>query len=212
MEKKITFTAFFLFMTLFLTMAIDTTEGKVKDEMMNPARQVKLETAKGVFKEVNQRKSAQYKEGLAAYILNVNGGVSAEDAEMMAEAALEYGEKYEVDEKLIMAIAHTESTYYADAVSCADYKGLMQTGDHLAAEAGCSPEELFEPEVSIAVGSQYIGEQMENFDDDVRLALTAYNQGPGSVYAGDYSTDYADLTISRAEGIERFLEEEGYLQ
>ena len=35
MEKKITFTAFFLFMILFLTMAIDTTEGKVKDEAMN---------------------------------------------------------------------------------------------------------------------------------------------------------------------------------
>ena len=44
-----------------------------------------------------------------------------------------------------MAIAQNESTYYSDAVSCEDFKGLMQTGDGLAENAGYDPSQLFNP-------------------------------------------------------------------
>jgi len=154
---------------------------------------------------------ARYREGLAAYIVSVNQTVTEDDALDMVDCMLEQAAQYHMDEKLIMAIAHTESTYYSDAVSSADFKGLMQTGDVLAEEAGYSPEALFDPEVSIAVGAEYISDQLEHFNQDVSLALTAYNQGPGAVEVGNYGTSYADLTLRRVENIETFLLEEGYL-
>lgn len=152
-----------------------------------------------------------YREGLAAYITSVNGTVSEGEALDMVDCILEQAAQYEMDEKLLMAIAHTESTYYSGAVSCANYKGLMQTGDALAEEAGYSPDALFDPAVSIAIGAGYIREQLDAFDQNVTLALAAYNQGPGAVYAGTYSTNYADLTLQRVENIETFLLEQGYL-
>ena len=151
-----------------------------------------------------------YREGLAAYITSVNPTVTKEEALSMADAILAQSEVYGVDEKLILAIAHTESTYYSDAVSCADCKGLMQTGDHLAEEAGYEPDALFDPKVSIAVGTSYISEQIDNFDGDLSLALTAYNQGPSTVYEGNYDTTYAETTMERVESIETFLFSEGY--
>jgi len=135
-----------------------------------------------------------------------------DDALDMVDCMLEQAAQYHMDEKLIMAIAHTESTFYSDAVSYADYKGLMQTGDVLAEEAGYSPDALFDPEVSIAVGTEYICDQLESFDQDVCLALTAYNQGPGAVYGGTYDTDYAELTMRRVENIKTFLSQGGYSQ
>jgi soluble lytic murein transglycosylase-like protein len=156
-------------------------------------------------------KAVHYKEGLAAYITTVNDTVPREKALSIADTMLEQAEKHHIDETLLLAIAHTESTYYSDAVSCMGYKGLMQTGDVLAEEAGYSPDDLFDPEVSIAVGADYISDQLACFDQDMELALTAYNQGPGAVYAGDYSTGYAEVTLERMAGIEDFLLEEGYL-
>ena len=152
-----------------------------------------------------------YEEGMAAYITSVNETVTETEAMTMAGCMLEQAEKRDIDANLLLAVAHTESTYYSDAVSCADYKGLMQTGDALAEEAGYSPESLFDPEVSIEVGAGYIEDQLENFDNDVCLALTAYNQGPGTVYEGSYDTGYAEVTMKRVERIESFLRKGGYV-
>lgn len=172
-----------------------------------PAREETSEVPKP-----QEETNLSYREGLAAYITSVNESVPHADALTMADCALKQADAQDIDEKLILAVAHTESTYYSDAVSCADYKGLMQTGDVLAKEAGYRPEELFDPEVSIEVGAGYISDQLENFDDDVQLALTAYNQGPGSVYQGNYDTAYAELTLERVQNIENFLLEGGYLR
>ena len=63
------------------------------------------------------------------------------------------------------AIAQNESCYYSDAVSCEDFKGLMQTGDGLARNAGYDPQELFNPAVSIKVGARYISMKLDEFGD-----------------------------------------------
>ena len=110
-----------------------------------------------------------------------------------------------------MAVAQNESTYYSDAVSCENYKGLMQTGDGLAENAGYDPMQLFDPAVSIKVGARYLGIKLEEFGD-MRLALTAYNQGSGSVHSGNYTTGYAELAMARAAYMEDFLTENGYIE
>lgn len=143
-------------------------------------------------------------EGLAAYIRSVNGNISANKAFGMASAFADAGEQYGVEPSVVMAIAHNESTFYTDAVSCEDFKGLMQTGDGLARNAGYDPSQLFDYRVSINVGSRYLAIKMDEFGD-TRLALTAYNQGSGSVHSGNYSTGYAELALSRASVIEGYV-------
>lgn len=169
-----------------------------------------METAAAVKTSAIKESEENYLEGLAAYIRHVNGNVGESEALDMAEHFVKYAEEYNVDEKIVMAIAQNESTYYKDAVSCEDFKGLMQTGDGLARNAGYDPSQLFEPEISIKVGARYLRIKMDEFGD-VRLALTAYNQGSGSVHSGSYSTGYADLAMQRAETVETYLEENGYI-
>ncbi|MEE0740870.1 MAG: transglycosylase SLT domain-containing protein [Emergencia sp.] len=169
-----------------------------------------METAAAVKTSAIKESEENYLEGLAAYIRHVNGNVGESEALDMAEHFVKYAEEYNVDEKIVMAIAQNESTYYKDAVSCEDFKGLMQTGDGLARNAGYDPSQLFEPEISIKVGARYLRIKMDEFGD-VRLALTAYNQGSGSVHSGNYSTGYADLAMQRAETVETYLEENGYI-
>ena len=209
-----------LFMAIFLSsmMAFSTItataqvqiEQDIDSVRGETPKQVQMELAWGEKKTKAIKENENYRKGLAAYITSVNKSISTAEAADIVDSVLDSAEKYDVDEKLVMAIAHTESTYYADAVSHADFKGLMQTSDLLAREAGYTPKQLFHPEVSIDVGTSYIDEKLNEFGD-TRLALTAYNQGAGSVYSGNYSTDYADLAMSRVEDMEQFLQENGYI-
>ncbi len=160
--------------------------------------------------DVNLEEERRYRDGLAAYITSVNGAVTDEEAAEMVSCMMEQAEEYQLDEKLLMAVAQTESSYDSDAVSSTDYKGLMQTSDDLAAEAGYSSEDLFRPEVSIQIGADYMNRQMENFDEDTVLALTAYNQGPGSIYEGDYDLFYAEQTMEHLKTLESFLQDRGF--
>lgn len=159
--------------------------------------------------EEKKIKEEKYIEGLSAYIISVNRNVSKGEALDMARNFVKYSDEYGVDEKVVMAMAQGESTFYSDVVSSEDFKGLMQTGDNLAINAGYDPQELFKPEVSIKVGTKYLKAKMEEFGDTL-LALTAYNQGSGSVNSGNYSTGYAELVMDRADSIETFLIENGY--
>ena len=173
--------------------------------------QTVTKTAMAAEASAAEKQDEAYIRGLSAYIRHVNSNVLENEALLMAENFVKYAEQYGVDEKIVMAVAQNESTYYSDAVSCENYKGLMQTGDGLAENAGYDPMQLFDPAVSIKVGARYLGIKLEEFGD-MRLALTAYNQGSGSVHSGNYTTGYADLAMARAAYMEDFLTENGYIE
>lgn len=116
------------------------------------------------------------------------------------------GKKYGIDEKILIGLAQKESTFYSDAQSCENFKGLMQTGDEIARNAGYRPEELYNPEVSIRVGARYLNYKIEEFDN-IKLALTAYNQGSGSVHSQNYSSDYADTVMEYAMRIAEYTDD-----
>ena len=160
-----------------------------------------------VEEDADLEEEGQYRDGLVAYITSVNERVTDEEAAEMVSCMIEQAETHRLDEKLLMAVAQTESCYDSSAVSSTDYKGLMQTSDILAEEAGYKPDDLFYPEVSIQIGADYMSRQMETFDDNTVLALTAYNQGPGSIYEGDYDLFYAEQTMEHLKTLESFLQE-----
>ncbi|MEF9922767.1 MAG: transglycosylase SLT domain-containing protein [Anaerovoracaceae bacterium] len=156
-----------------------------------------------------KQEQEEYRNGLAAYIRHINRNVGKEKSKNMAKYFISSADKYDLDEKLIMALAQKESTFYSDATSSEDFKGLMQTGDGIARNAGYEANELYNPKVSIKVGTRYLSIKMDEFGDK-KLALTAYNQGSGSVHSGNYSTGYAETVMEYRDNINNYLEKNGY--
>ena len=97
------------------------------------------------------------------------------------EAALKYG----LAPQLIKAVIKAESGFKVDAVSVAGAQGLMQLMPATANDLGVTNP--FDIRQNIDGGTRYLRQMFDLFDGDARLALSAYNAGPGNVqkYGGD---------------------------
>jgi soluble lytic murein transglycosylase len=89
--------------------------------------------------------------------------------------------------ELVLAVIEIESGGRTDAVSPAGAVGLMQllptTGAFVARSAGLpwrGPEALFDPALNVRLGVRYLERLMRRYPD-LRIALAAYNWGPGHI-------------------------------
>lgn len=87
--------------------------------------------------------------------------------------------KHNVDSTLIKAVIAAESAGKADAKSPKSAKGLMQMIDSTASDMGV--KNVWNPTDNINGGTKYLAKMMKTFQNDVKLALAAYNAGPGAV-------------------------------
>ena len=93
---------------------------------------------------------------------------------MIAAAA----NKYQVDPKLVSAVAEAESGGNQSAVSPVGAVGVMQLMPDTAAALGVNPYDKAE---NIEGGAKYLRQMLDNFGGDVRKAVAAYNAGPQAV-------------------------------
>jgi soluble lytic murein transglycosylase-like protein len=88
-------------------------------------------------------------------------------------------QRYQLPESLLRAVIHTESNYYAQAVSRAGAVGLMQLMPKTAKALGV--RDPFDPGQSVHGGARYLRLLANRYDGDMILVLAAYNAGAGNV-------------------------------
>ena len=88
-------------------------------------------------------------------------------------------ERYGIEAALLHAVIAVESAYNAQARSSRGAAGLMQLMPETARRYGVA--DVFDPAENVRAGAQYLRHLLKLFDNDLQLALAAYNAGEAAV-------------------------------
>ncbi|MEW5721935.1 MAG: transglycosylase SLT domain-containing protein [Thermodesulfobacteriota bacterium] len=134
---------------------------------------------KGVIHFTNAPADHRYRLFQIKARVSVGGGSSKIDPEMYRHFIQAAAMKYQLDPALIKAVIRVESAFNQNAVSWAGAQGLMQLMPGTASLMGV--QNAFNPQENIFGGSGYLRRMLNRFNNDLDLALAAYNIGPERV-------------------------------
>lgn len=116
---------------------------------------------------------------LAAKFRKQGYRVSEKLARTIHELALEA----EIDPDVAFGLVRAESSFRTTATSPVGAVGLMQLMPATARwmQPGVTRAQLRDPDTNLRVGFKYLRYLMDKYDGNEKLALLAYNRGPGTV-------------------------------
>jgi soluble lytic murein transglycosylase-like protein len=110
--------------------------------------------------------------------------------------------EHNIEPQLAYGLVKVESMFKERAVSHVGARGLTQVMPRTAAwlVPGTSANDLFDRQTNLRLGFQYLDQMIDKYKGNVRLALLAYNRGPGTVdkvlrQGGDPDNGYADKVL-----------------
>jgi soluble lytic murein transglycosylase-like protein len=119
-------------------------------------------------------------------------------AEEIYDIAAESG----IDPAMAFGLVKTESTFNPRAVSNVGARGLTQVMPRTARWLlpGTKADDLYDRQTNLRLGFRYLNQLIDRYRGDVKLALTAYNRGPGTVdrvlkRGGNPDNGYADKVL-----------------
>ena len=125
------------------------------------------------------KKAQPDSEEIAAKYRKQGYKVSSKLAQDIYELALDA----EIDPEVAFGLIRAESGFRTSATSPVGAVGLMQLMPATASwmEPGVSRSKLRDTDTNLRVGFKYLRYLMDKYDGDEKLALLAYNRGPGTV-------------------------------
>ena len=103
----------------------------------------------------------------------------AESPADLEELISRHAHRQRLEERLVRAVIQVESSYDPAALSHKGAMGLMQLMPATARELAVA--DPWDPEENVRGGTDYLRNMLTRFDDDLELALAAYNAGPTAV-------------------------------
>ncbi len=152
----------------------------------------------GVFHFTDLPDSPRYRPFLSYY--------SFLDRQKIKKIVKRYCKRYGVEYPLALAILEVESGYDPTATSSRGAQGLMQIMPSTQEELRLSSP--YDPEDNIEGGIRYLSRLIKRYKD-IRLAIAAYNAGPGAVdkYGGippyRETRRYVNKVLSRYRDIKK---------
>ncbi len=105
-----------------------------------------------------------------------------------SEYVYKYSEENKIDPLLTFAIIKAESNFNRNIKSKSGAIGLMQLMESTALEEAeevnqeiIVTESLYNPEINIKIGTKYYAKLIKKYNNNMLLALAAYNAGIGNV-------------------------------
>ena len=111
--------------------------------------------------------------------------------------------RYSLDADLISSVIAAESNFDPKAISKKNARGLMQLLPETAARFGV--KNIFDPQENIDAGTHYLRDLLQRYNNDLALALAAYNAGPERVQQYGRVPPYGE-TVSYVRRVKREYE------
>jgi soluble lytic murein transglycosylase-like protein len=122
--------------------------------------------------------------------------------EGLAKDIYEIAQQEGIEPKVAYGLVKTESSFKNTAVSGVGARGLTQVMPKTARWMipGTKASDLHDQKTNLRLGFRYLNQMIDKYNGDVRLALLAYNRGPGTVdkilkRGGDPNNGYADKVL-----------------
>lgn len=155
-----------------------------------------------VLKDFN----VKYYEALAAFMRTRNGGYSPESALNMVSMVKENATTHAMDEKWILALWWQESNFNTGSISGHGAIGAMQIMPETGKRLGYTKEQLLDPRYNVEGGARYLSGLAKTFNGDMFLAVSAYNQGSGTVSRGNFSRGFGLEVQRKFDTINTFVQ------
>lgn len=141
---------------------------------------------------------------MAKYMTIINKRLAYDRAAYYVQLVEKTSQKYEVEDRWILAIMWQES-WYDESCTYINAVGMMQMLESTGRTMGVTREQLLNPAINIEVCVKYLKRDQEHYDGDLVKAIHAYNQGSFRVDKGTHKTWYYEEVAEKYGKIDKYI-------